>query len=409
MTRIGTVLAILALFAFVPASANVISSAELDVGCQDYTLTISGDDFAALDACIPFSWQVVLEVGSINSMDLLSLTGSGELCPQGDTPNPSITIRNGWPAGGASAYLPGFNPGGTLGNWPGNLADSYFAALTYGALRGTVVLWDDTYMSAGNGLNVTVNGLPTTDAFGQPLANPPSFGNCPPPQPPVIEICRDADFWGTHAGNEGSCRAPGRNLTLELVSSLQDKDLDVCGKILVSTKLWSRDSVLEGLCSTPFFDDRVELARHLSATALNCAISAGTDDCTGVSIKPLFDECNATCMLNNDRAQLRSCAQRLDCYNKGGLWNGSRCQVGTCGGDGVTACASDWDCPRKCRKSVKCVPLPDTCASEPLANPVLGINFEPVGAPSSAGSCFIAHFDLCTIFGGCGKDGGCGH
>ena len=85
----------------------------------------------------------------------------------------------------------------------------------------------------------------------------------------VTEICRTPGFWGTHGGIEKSRSV---NITEAVLDSFGGT-LEICGTIINNTTLGSQNSALEAICVSPKGDSRLQLARQLTAAALNCGIT----------------------------------------------------------------------------------------------------------------------------------------
>ncbi len=179
-----------------------------------------------------------------------------------------------------------------------------------------------------------------TDACLNPPADP-----LPAECVPGDEICRTPGFWGTHGGTE---KANSVNITgalLNAYNSVNDPDLQICGQTINNTTLGSVNSALEAICASPKGDQRIQLARQLTAAALNCIITnaAGEpvegsctdfttglagDVCAGVdSLDGIFAECNAACAagdvtIDHDTDATTpevSCIGLIDCFNNGGV------------------------------------------------------------------------------------------
>lgn len=377
----------LLLGAIAPASANIIARGEMNATCDSYTVTFYGDIFLP-DESINIDWQIVRRVGGSRYVD----TGSTVLL---------------------------YNDGGT-GAQPQKTITVNWATKQCGSIQILTPFEDD-----GQGSKYSWQSVNNTQASGADklfIIKPPGdandfnhFLNCS--CTPIVEECRPADFWGSHAGTEdgGSC---GKNKSgVNIVQQILDKvgTVSVCGRSINNTNVASVMSAEEALC-TPGgcnSDQRVELARQLTATVLGCVMSGGGSTCLGLSVQNRFQQCDQAC-LSSDSAKYNSCIEDLSCWNNGGtkLGNGM-CQIGTCGHDGLTACGGDSDCSRakdddddeedsrddghsnhggKCRRS------PGSCAANALVNSSLALNFDPPGAESSRKSCKSARKNTCTIF-----------
>lgn len=230
------------------------------------------------------------------------------------------------------------------------------------------------------------------------LIVPPSLScSCEPPA--GDEICRTPGFWATHAGTE---KDRSQNITFAVIGAAPGSQLDVCGKVIKNTDLASILSAEEAMCVSPRGDKRLQLARHLTAAALNCVMSGGTDTCSGVSIEQTFAECNSVCTLNS--GDISGCIAKIDCFNNGGsLLPNGMCATGTCSNDG-DPCKEDADCHAGSdagsadTTAPVCVPDADNCHRRALVNPDLGLNFDPPGPAGSPKKCNDAEKNKCTIF-----------
>jgi hypothetical protein len=205
--------------------------------------------------------------------------------------------------------------------------------------------------------------------------------NTPEPSCAVTEICRNAVFWGTHGGTE---TGGSTNITLALLdayNAANGPDLVICGQTISDTAAGSVNSALEALCIDKKADGRLQLARELTATALNCIISRAAGDpvapacdvtagltgdvCAGVSIEQIFDACNGACPTETTAEILVDgtpteipCIGALECFNDGG----------------------DFD-----PASGECEESPDSCLDQTLVNGCF--DFEPPGPPGSPRQC----------------------
>lgn len=153
------------------------------------------------------------------------------------------------------------------------------------------------------------------------------------------EICRGAGFWGTHSGPEKG----GANLGQELLEYAGC--VEICGEVIMTTAVNDADSALEALCASPKSGGQIQLARQLTAHALNCILSTGSPECGD---SEAWGICNSACAAA-DPVYSALCNSYYDCTNNGGLWgegdeNGPTCQTGTCSisgapcGSGLPAC-----------------------------------------------------------------------
>ena len=127
-----------------------------------------------------------------------------------------------------------------------------------------------------------------------------------------------------------------------------------------------------------------QLARQLTATALNCIISGNPGTCVGDSlIGQTFTRCNAVCAglpdpypdLGKGAITVGQCIGALDCYN-----------------NGLGAPVDDV-----------CTDLPTNCHEQRLPDELLDANPYCAGKVGPAGSedlCSASHSNSCYIFGG---------
>jgi hypothetical protein len=222
-------------------------------------------------------------------------------------------------------------------------------------------------------------------------------------------LCRTAGFWGTHAGeecpgNKSDCGS--QNITQDVIDACGgpgEQCLEICGESIFNTDLDSGNSALEAMCVSPAGDDALQLARQLTATALNCCISVGEDDCEGIDEwEDIFIYCNSVCALNLTDS-FDYCINTLDCLNKGGIPlefdDTGFCQTGICepvDGDGFVdqvdgglPCNEDYGC----LFDYECIPLSDTCHDRELCNEDLGLCYGELGPAGSKDACTLAKGD----------------
>ena len=143
----------------------------------------------------------------------------------------------------------------------------------------------------------------------------------------VDEICRTPGFWGTHGGSEKG----GPNITQAVLN--ETGPISICG-VTISTTDLTATSAIEAICVSPKGQQTLQLARQLTAAALNCGMTnsvscggggqnPGTNICGGVSIEDVFNACNEACAAgltspaSGDFAGI-SCIEAIDCFNNGG-------------------------------------------------------------------------------------------
>jgi len=191
----------------------------------------------------------------------------------------------------------------------------------------------------------------------------------------TTDICRSPGYWATHSGYE---KLPKSINVAQLVLDAAGP-LEVCGQMISATSNGGipyvdglgLSSDLEGLCMRARGVPQRRLYRHLTAAALNCAISGGDCDAIlGKYVDVSFTECSDLCAGNPapDAPSLGECVENLDCFNNGGqMIDGS--------------CVED---------------LPGNCHETPLCNEGLGVC--PKSTPaSSPKACQEARFNNCTI------------
>jgi hypothetical protein len=209
------------------------------------------------------------------------------------------------------------------------------------------------------------------------------------------EICRTPGFWATHARTSDK-GAGARNLT-QFVINLGGGSLSICGECINATvPINNAASAVEALCVPVRGDQRLQLARQLTAAALNCIVSNGQSDCVGTSIEDLFADCNTNVCLGGDTQAVTECINKLDCFNNGFE-----------PGDGVS-CGAATGCHNAevgfCKVGNN---LSNTFCSdnEPCANP--NASCVP-GTAGSSDDCNAAISSSCTVIGPgeatCGTD-----
>src|SRR6266498_1834970 len=202
-----------------------------------------------------------------------------------------------------------------------------------------------------------------------------------------IEVCRTPGFWQERAGTEKG----GANLTL-LAIEKGGGCLEICGEIITNTAVNSANSAEEALCIRKNGRTLKQLVRQLTAAALNCIVTNGAADCTGVSIEQTFKDCNAACAQGEGTTDDGlDCERAMDCFNSGGTFGDGSCtipannchdatEVGFCHGgpdDGklcstVEECADGAECkpgpassPEKCNQARQ-----NACSVVPFAGPI---------------------------------------
>jgi hypothetical protein len=233
-------------------------------------------------------------------------------------------------------------------------------------------------------------------AIDPATCNPAEFctaGECPTDIPTgcPISVCRGAGFWSTHAGTEKGAF----DIALETLE-LGGGSIEVCGEILDDTALNSNASALEAMCDSR--PGRFQLARQLTAMALNCISTVNTpglgSDCALVAPEHAvaFAECNAQCG-SGTNAEIDSCVRRIECLNSGGIpaqANGQFfCSSGTCSDNGQ-ACTSSRKANCADPRTAACIENPENCSTE-----LLPLSYTSAG---SAKACGNARKTACDIF-----------
>jgi len=200
-------------------------------------------------------------------------------------------------------------------------------------------------------------------------------------------ICRTPGFWGTHAGVE---KKNSTNIT-EAVIDCADGNcanhtandyLLICGEKIDSpdsnpadgTTDWNdAASSTEAMCMTVKGFPKIQLARQLTAAALNCLISGGGADCAGTGLySTVFAFCNSKCSSGTaTKGELTGCVGALDCLN-----NGNNYADGVCTPGGV-----------------------NNCHDRVLVNEDLGLDFDPPGPAGSSDACNAANGSICAVLG----------
>ena len=159
-------------------------------------------------------------------------------------------------------------------------------------------------------------------------------------------ICRTPGFWGTHAGTE---KNRSQNITQAVIDA-GGGSLSICGQTIDNTLPGNPNSAVEAMCVKVQGDSRRQLARQLTAAALNCIVSGAGADCVGLpAIADTFATCNANCL----GGDISGCIEAIDAFNNG-------------------------------------LTIPG-CHDEPLENDVLNLDFNPPGPAGSSQACRAAN------------------
>jgi hypothetical protein len=134
-------------------------------------------------------------------------------------------------------------------------------------------------------------------------------------------ICRTPGFWKTRGcGTDGLACEKDTSANLAAAAlALAGGSITVCGEVLTNTVVPDNSSVLEALCVAPAGNITLQLARQLTAMALNCAVSGFNGDCSGVAdIAALFANCNTVCTGGSVPGfSVDSCIGAVDAFNNG--------------------------------------------------------------------------------------------
>lgn len=233
-----------------------------------------------------------------------------------------------------------------------------------------------------NRASVTCTIAGTTDT----ITATPAEDVCEVPQE---AICRTPGFWGTHAcgldgllvalagsnnkPNPNGCeKSNSQNITQQVINAAGGTLGLICGVEITNTQVAdsgdsctelnaTEHSAVEAICVSPTGNQRLQLARQLTAAALNCVISGFGADCSGggTDLADLFSDCNTACTNNSG---FGTCIGDLDAFN-----------------NGTSSVAPG-------------------CHDRELVNEGLGLDFEPPGPAGSSNACNTAIQNNVTIF-----------
>jgi hypothetical protein len=136
--------------------------------------------------------------------------------------------------------------------------------------------------------------------------------------------------------------------------------LEICGEVITTTEVGNAESALEAICVSPRGNQKLQLARQLTAMALNCIISGGGPMCTDMSCEAMFLECNNVCAGEPGMYSVQECIGMVDFWNNGGY-------------------------------------LEDGCHTRELCNEEVELCFAPPGPAGSPKACTAARKNDCTI------------
>jgi len=139
----------------------------------------------------------------------------------------------------------------------------------------------------------------------------------------VKEYCRTPGFWKTHAGVEKAGRST--NLT-QTVIDVYGTLGTICGVDITDTTTYNYvgtgwgtsngyESAVEGMCVHPKQKIVRQLQRQLIAAAINCVVSGGSADCTGLLVGDNWKAANASCLAED--GEMSSWVDEIDDFNNG--------------------------------------------------------------------------------------------
>ncbi len=239
-------------------------------------------------------------------------------------------------------------------------------------------------------VTATVTPTPTVTATVTPTATAtPTRTKTPTPTPtatrtstptptttatPGVERCRTPGFWATHAcpdvadGNRDDDCEKGNSINItQRVIDAAGGCLEICGERITDTDVDSANSALEAMCVSVGGVSERQLARQLTAAALNCVMSGGGPTCAGLSIEAAFADCNLACESGGTSGtrSVDECITLIDDYNNGAF--------------------------NRCHDRVLCNPqVLDPKTGQPLC-------FDPPGAAGSPGACNDARKNDCMV------------
>ncbi len=145
------------------------------------------------------------------------------------------------------------------------------------------------------------------------------------------DVCRPSSYWKVYAGTSKH-KSCSQNITQAVLDARGS--LAICGEVVKTTSLDDAASAVEALCTSASDGTKRQLARELTAAALNCIVSdlaSGRDPkanplCGGGSNAALFANCNALCAGTGGSGTISQCTDALKCVSSGDIWTGSYCK-----------------------------------------------------------------------------------
>jgi hypothetical protein len=149
----------------------------------------------------------------------------------------------------------------------------------------------------------TATAVCTATGWDNAVPTDPATDTCTVREPQDA-ICRTPGFWGTHAGTEKEGRST--NLTQAVIDYAGGSLGTICGVEITDTSVKDYagpgsypgdgdNSAVEGICVPPKGYQPRQLMRQLIAASLNCVVSGGGTDCTGIGIGDDWKAASADC------------------------------------------------------------------------------------------------------------------
>ncbi len=178
----------------------------------------------------------------------------------------------------------------------------------------------------------------------------PASGCVYTPNDQCAFICRTPGYWATHSSTAKSACSDVTGAVIEMGGG----SINICGECLTNAAnghtpgAGDAASAVEAMCVAVKGQQARQLARQLTAAALNCIISGGAADCSGTQNSDVFSLCNQGCAVavGNSPDPLPEgfnmgwCIAAIDCLNNGfGLPTEAGCGAST----GCHDRALPWD------------------------------------------------------------------
>lgn len=307
----------------------------------------------------------------------VTVTGDAAATPGGaDLLNCSAALTTEIVAFGADcpAVPDGSGPNDTSPDVLGNIAAGAMAAISFSGTTLDGALVADQKLCAKIVTTCEIDDGTGTDT---PVPDPGGgnktimamdSGECGIP-PEFDFICRTPGFWGTRSDDEPkgkNGKKPTINITQAVIDAAPGGTLgEICGTEVNMTGAFdsegpsdatlAKGSATEAMCVRIQGDLRRQVARQLTAAALNCTISGLGPDCTDGEIGDMFAACNLLCEVGASNDSLGACIDFFDDLN-----NGVLAQV-------------------------------EGCHDRVLVNESLSLDFDPPGPAGGSGECSEAN------------------